>query len=124
MGPGEDDTRFEEPEDFPTEESRIQFAPSDQIEEWEEEIERWLPDATGFSIYDALVTDLSGLEDFMETDLDNPREDDWGSVYYGPTEESWERAREVLLRYGVDIDEEATLLIELARKTLGEEERT
>ncbi len=71
MGRGEDDARFGEPEDFPSEEDRIQFAPSDQIGAWEE-IERWLPNATGFSVCDALVTDLSSLEDFMETDFDNP----------------------------------------------------
>lgn len=117
----EDDNRFEDSEDFPGEEGEIHFAPSDQIGEWEEEIERWLPEATGFSVFGALVTDLSALDDFLEMDFDNPREDEQGQTYCGPTQEAWSRAREILLRYGVDINEEDTILIELARKTLGKE---
>jgi hypothetical protein len=113
---------FTRPEDFLDEEGRIRFAPSDQIGEWEEEIERWLPEAVGYSIFDALVTDLSGLTDFMETDLENPRTDEDGREYYGLTGKGWQRARSSLLRYGVDIECESDLtLVTLAKKTLGRE---
>lgn len=113
---------FTRPEDFLDEEGRISFAPSDQIGEWEEEIERWLPEAVGYSIFDALVTDLSGLADFMEMDLDKPRTDEDGREYYGPTGEGWRRARSSLLRYGIDIEHESDLtLVTLAKKTLGRE---
>ncbi len=113
---------FARPEDFLDEEGGIRFAPSDQIGEWEEEIERWLPEAVGYSIFEALVTDLSDLRDFMEADLENPRTDEDGREYYGPTGESWRRARTSLLRYGVDIEHEPDLtLVTLARKTLGRE---
>ncbi len=113
---------FARPEDFLDEGGEIRFAPSDQIGEWEEEIERWLPEAVGYSIFDAFVTDLSDLRDFMETDLENPRTDEGGREYYGPTGESWRRARTSLLRYGVDIEHEPDLtLVTLAKKTVGRE---
>lgn len=113
---------FSRPEDFLDENGKIRFAPSDQIGEWEEEIERWLPEAVGYSIFDALVTDLSDLRDFMETDLENPQTDEDGRRYYGPTGESRRRARTSLLRYGVDIEHETDLtLVTLAKKTLGHE---
>jgi hypothetical protein len=106
------------------EEGEIRFAPSDQIGEWEEEIQRWLPEAVGYSIFDAFVTDLSDLRDFMETDLENPRTDEGGREYYGTTGESWRRARTSLLRYGVDIEHEPDLtLVTLAKKTVGREPR-
>jgi len=113
---------FTRPEDFLDEEGEIRFAPSDQIGEWEEEIERWLPEAVGYSIFDAFVTDLSDLRDFMETDLENPRTGEDGRQVYGPTGESWRRARTSLLQYGVDIEHEPDLtLVALAKKTLGRE---
>lgn len=76
----------------------------------------------GYSLFDAFVTDLSDLRDFMETDLEDPRTDEDAREYYGPTGESWRRARTSLLRYGVDIERETDLaLVTLARKTLGRE---
>ncbi len=111
---------FTRPEDFLDEGGEIRFAPSDQIGEWEEEIERWLPEAVGYSIFDAFVTDWSDLRDFVETDLENPRTGEDGREYHGPTGESWRRARTSLLRYGLDIEREPDLtLVALARKTLG-----
>ncbi len=113
---------FTRPEDFLDEEGEIHFAPSEQIGEWVEEIERWLPEAVGYSIFEAFVTDLSDLRDFMETDLENPLTDENGREYYGPTGESWRRARTTLLRYGVDIERQPDLtLVTLAKKTLGRE---
>jgi hypothetical protein len=38
---------FTHPEDFLDEEGEIRFAPSEQMGEWVEEIERWLPEAVG-----------------------------------------------------------------------------
>jgi hypothetical protein len=111
---------FTHPEEFLDEEGKIRFAPAEQIGEWVEEIERWLPEAVGYSIFDAFVTDLSDLRDLMETDVENPRTDENGREYFGPTGESWRRARTTLLRYGVDIEREPDLtLVTLAKKTLG-----
>ncbi len=111
---------FAHPEGFLDEEGEIRFAPSEQIGEWIEEIERWLPEAVGYSIFDAFVTDLSDLRDFMETDFENPLADENGREYHGPTGESWRRARTTLLRYGVDIEREPDLtLVTLAKKTVG-----
>lgn len=98
----------------------IEFAPSSLIEEWEEEIERWLPEATGHSVYGALVTDLSALEDFMETDYDNPVTGEDGEEFFDKTPESRARARAALLRHGVDIEDfggSRVNLVELARRT-------
>jgi hypothetical protein len=67
---------FARAEDFLDEGGEIRFAPSDRIGEWVEEIERWLPEAVGYSIFGVLVMDLSDLRDFMETDLENPRTDE------------------------------------------------
>jgi hypothetical protein len=113
---------FARAEDFLDDGGEIRFAPSDRIGEWVEEIERWLPEAVGYSIFGVLVTDLSDLRDFMETNLENPRTDEDGREYYGPTGESWRRARTSLLRYGVDIERETDLtLVTLASNTLGRE---
>ena len=101
----------------------IRFAPDDQIGEWEEEIERWLPEAVGYSVYDVLITDDSHLDDFMDTEPTG-KIDEWGYTIVRFTVESWERARAALSRYDVEIGprEEShrsdTNLVSLAKRTL------
>jgi len=106
----------------------IRFAPDDQIGEWEKEVERWLPEAVGYSIYDALLTDESDLTDFMDTEPTGKR-NKWGHQMVDYTSESWERACAALARYGVDIGPHGrspspdTNLVSLAKRTLGSPRR-
>ena len=80
----------------------IKLASQDQISEWEEEVERWLPEAVGYSVYEALLTDCSDLTGFMDMEPTGER-NERGEEAHGPTTESWEGARATLLRYGVDM---------------------
>lgn len=107
----------------------MRFASDDQAGEWEEEIERWLPEAVGYSVYDALLTDLSDLTDFVDNEPTG-RRNEFGHRIVRPTAESWERARDALGRYGVDIgprDDSPTSsdtnLVSLAKRTLGRPRR-
>lgn len=106
----------------------IRFAPDDQIGEWEEEVERWLPEAVGYSVHDALLTDDADLTDFMDIEPTG-EETDEGHVIAWVTAESWDRARLALRRHGVDIGphegsvDSETNLVSLAKRTLGSPRR-
>jgi hypothetical protein len=83
-----------------------------------------LPEAVGYSVYDALLTDESDLTDLMDTEPTGER-NEWGHQMVDYTAESWERARATLARYGVDIGPHRgslgldTNLVSLAKRRLG-----
>jgi hypothetical protein len=104
----------------------IEFADDHNLIEWESEVARWLEDATGHDPYKMLLTDDSDLYDIMEheptgewtTALLPGRTEEEPIEVWDVTPEAEQRAREVLLRYGVDIlTEESTRLVDLAKKT-------
>lgn len=80
----------------------MRFAPDGQLRECHEEIERWLPVAVGYSVYDSLLTDKSDLTDFM----------DLASI-----DECWRHARMALLGYGVDVRKCLVRSLVVSRKT-------
>lgn len=105
----------------------VRFAPDDQIAEWEEEVERWLPEAVGYSVRDALLTDGANLTDFMDMEPTGEHTQSGHQIVW-VTPARWGRARGALLRYGVDIGPREkslhsdTNLVSLAKRTLGHQE--
>lgn len=112
----------------PFEGKDIKLAPDTGIIEWETEVERWLPEAVGYSVYDALLTDGSDLTDFMDMEPTGELGEN-GETIAWVTGESWDRGRAALKRYGIDIGpREASLqsdtnLVSLAKRTMAHSER-
>ena len=79
----------------------IRLASQDQISEWEEEVERWLPEAVGHSVHDWLLTDGTDLDHFMDCEPTGER-DERGEELHWATAESWnyDRTTEQLVAVG------------------------